>query len=166
MLQSGVSGQDRVVWFDYGRRDLGSGVDRELQLRSLAVLHAEALHQQGREAGARAASKRVEDEEALQARAHLREAAHSLHHHVNHFLSHSVVAASVVVGSVLLAGNQLLRVEQLTIGASANFVCRRKARMQAGASASGPMAQGLPKRTTDREARGSIPIQCTLEKIP
>ncbi len=37
-------------------------------------------------------------------------------------LTNGVVAASVVVGSVLLASDQLLRVEQLSVGAGAHLI--------------------------------------------
>ena len=51
---------------------LGSGVDGELQLGLLAVVHRQALHQQGGEAGARAAPEAVEHQEPLQPRALVR----------------------------------------------------------------------------------------------
>ena len=44
---------------------LRRGVDVELQLGLLAVVDGEPLHQQRREAGARAAAEGVEDQEAL-----------------------------------------------------------------------------------------------------
>lgn len=43
---------------------------------------------------------------------------------INHLLSNRVVATCVVVSSILLAANQHLRVEELTIGASSNLVDR------------------------------------------
>ncbi len=44
---------------------LRRGVDGELELALLAVVDGEALHEERREAGARAAAERVEDQEAL-----------------------------------------------------------------------------------------------------
>ena len=41
---------------------------------------------------------------------------------INHFLSNSVVTSSIVVGSILLASDQLLRVEKLSVGSSADFI--------------------------------------------
>ena len=41
---------------------------------------------------------------------------------VNQFSSNSVVSTGIVVGSVLLASDQLLWVEQLAIDSSANLV--------------------------------------------
>jgi hypothetical protein len=44
---------------------LGRGIDAELQLGSLPIVDGETLHEQGGEAGSRAAAERVEDQEAL-----------------------------------------------------------------------------------------------------
>lgn len=65
MLKGGVRGEDGVVGLDNGSRHLGSRIDRELELALLAVVNREAFHQQGSEAGSRAAAERVEDKEAL-----------------------------------------------------------------------------------------------------
>ena len=42
---------------------------------------------------------------------------------VDDLLAHRVVTSGVVVGRVLLAADQLLRVEELTVGPRANLVC-------------------------------------------
>ena len=104
---------------------LGSGVDGELQLGLLAVVHGQTLHQQGGEAGAGAATEGVEDEEALQTGALVSQLADSVEDEVDDLLADGVVATGVVVGGVLLAGDQLLRVEQLTVGAGADLICRK-----------------------------------------
>ena len=38
VLESGVGGQDRVIWLDNRCRHLGGGVDRELELGLLTVV--------------------------------------------------------------------------------------------------------------------------------
>ena len=118
-------------------------VDAELELGLLAVVHGQPLHQQRGEAGAGAAAERVEDKEPLGGKidtdlpysnAHLIEAssnsthleasavvcqlADPVQHQVDDLLADGVVPASVVVRRVLLAGHQLLGVEQLAVGAS------------------------------------------------
>jgi len=57
VLEGRVGRQDRVVWLDDGRRHARCRVDGKLQLGLLGVLHAEAFHQQRREAGARTAAE-------------------------------------------------------------------------------------------------------------
>ena len=46
----------------------------------------------------------------------------SVEDQVHDLLPYGVVSPGVVVGSVLLASDQLLRVKQLAVGACANFV--------------------------------------------
>ena len=94
----------------------------EAQLGLLAVVDGQTLEQQRAEARASAATDGVEDEEALQTSAVVRELADTVEAEVDDFLANGVVATSEVVGSVLLAGDQLLRVEELAVGASADFV--------------------------------------------
>ena len=43
-------------------------------------------------------------------------------HHVNHLLADGVVATGVVVGCIFLARDELLRVKELAVSASADFV--------------------------------------------
>ena len=122
VLQRGVRGQDGVVRLHHGAGDLGRWVDGELQLGLLAVVDGEALHQEGREPGPGAAAEGVEDEEALQARALVGQLADSVQDQVDDLLPDCVVSPRVVVRRVLLAGDQLLRVEQLSVGPGPHLV--------------------------------------------
>ena len=98
-------------------------VDGELQLGLLAVVHRQTLHKQGGEARAGATAVGVEDEEALQTGALVSQLTESVEDKVNDLLADGVVAAGVVVGGVLLACDELFRVEELTVGAGADLVC-------------------------------------------
>merc|ERR1712086_1200376 len=122
VLEEAVGGEHAVVRLHDGGRDLGRGVDGEGQLRLAAVVDGQALEQQGAEAGAGATSDGVEDEEALEAGAVVRQLANAVEDEVDDLLADGVVAAGVVVGRVLLAGDQLLRVVQLAVGAGADLV--------------------------------------------
>ena len=44
--------------------------------------------------------------------------------HINDLLADGVVTSGVVVGSILLARNQLLRMKQLAVDARSDLVCR------------------------------------------
>ena len=59
----------------------------------------------------------------LQAHAVLGEFPDAIHGDVDDLLADSVVAAGVVVGGVLAPGDELLRVEQLPVGARPDRVC-------------------------------------------
>ena len=117
-----MGGQDRVVRLDNRARQLGSGVDGKLELRFLAVVSGEPFHKQGTEAGTSATTKRVEDEEALEARAVIRKAADFVAGLVNELLPNSVVTTSVVVGGILLAGKEGLGVEEGAVLARLHLV--------------------------------------------
>ncbi|KAG8138511.1 hypothetical protein E2320_004389 [Naja naja] len=103
VLQGGVGGQDGVVRLHHGGGDLRGGIHREFQLGLLAVFDREPFHQERREAGSSAAAEAVEDQETLKAAAL---------DGVNDLFADGVVASSVIVGSVFLAADQLLRVEE------------------------------------------------------
>ena len=64
----------------------------------------------------------MEDEEPLETRALVGQLADAVQHEVHDFLPDRVVPTCVVVRSILLAGDQLLRMEQLAVGARANLV--------------------------------------------
>ena len=122
VLEEGVGREDGVVGLNDGGRGLGRGIDGVAELGLLAVVDGEALEQEGAEAGAGAAADGVEDEEALEAGAVVGELADAVEAEIDDFLADGVVATSVVVGGVFLAGDELLRVEELAVGAGADLV--------------------------------------------
>ena len=117
-----MGGQDGVVGLHYSSRHLGSWVDGKLQLGLLAVVHGQPLHEQGGEAGSGATTKGVEDEEALETSALISQLPDPVQNQVNDFLSDGVVTTGIVVGGIFLAGDQLLWVEELTVGASTDLI--------------------------------------------
>jgi len=64
----------------------------------------------------------VEDEESLKPSALVGQFADPVEHHVDDLFADGVVATGVVVGGIFLAGDQLLGVEERTVGASTDFV--------------------------------------------
>merc|ERR1719414_424641 len=122
VLEGGMRAQGGVVGLDHGGGDLGSWVDAELQLGLLAVVDGETLHQERCEARPSSTTERVEDEESLEASAVVGQLPDPVEHKVDDLLANSVMATSVVVGSVLLARHHLLWVEELPVGASPDLV--------------------------------------------
>lgn len=82
----------------------------------------------------------MEDEEPLEARTVVRQLAHSVQDQVDDFLADGVVTTGVVIRRVLLARDDLLRVVQLAVGASAHFVTH--GRLQVNIHCAGHMFSG------------------------
>lgn len=122
VLEGGVGGQDGVVRFNDGSGDLRSRVNGEIELGFLAVVNGQALHKQRGEARAGTTAKRVENQETLKTSALIGQLADAIEHDVDDFLANGVVTASIVVGGIFLASDELLRVEQLSVGSSANLI--------------------------------------------
>jgi hypothetical protein len=117
-----VGGENGVVWLHDRGGDLRRRVDTELELALLAVVDGQTLHQQGAESGTSSAAKGVENEETLQTRAVVGNAADLVEDLVNELLSDRVVTTGVVVRRILLAGDHVLRVEEGSVGAGADLV--------------------------------------------
>lgn len=122
MLQGGVGGQDGVVRLDNRCCCLRSRVDAELQLALLAVVNRQALHQQSTEARTSTATERVEDQKALETGAAIGDATNLVQDAINELLANGVVTTSVVVGSILLASDHVLGMEQASVRASPHLV--------------------------------------------
>jgi hypothetical protein len=122
VLEGGVGGEDRVVGLNDGGGGLGGGIDAELQLALLAVVDRQALHQEGTETRSSTATERVEDQETLETGASIGNASDLVQDLVDQLLANGVVATGVVVGSILLAGDHLLGVEETAVGTSADLI--------------------------------------------
>jgi len=65
VFQKGVGGKNRVVGFNDGSRDLGTGRDGEGKLGLAAVINRKTFQQKRTETGSGTSSRGVEDEETL-----------------------------------------------------------------------------------------------------
>ena len=122
MLQGGVGSEDRVVRLDDGVGHRGGGVHAKLQFRLLAVVSREAFENEGTEAGTSSTAERVEHEEALETIAVVRQTTNLVHDDINLLLANGVVTTGVVVGGILLSGDEGLWVEEGAVGARADLV--------------------------------------------
>jgi len=123
VLQGGVCSQDSVVGFNYGGSYLWRWIHSKLELGFLAVVNAQPLHEQRGKARAGTSTETVEDEEALKTSAGLRHSAESIKGLVDVFPTYGIVTSGIIVGSILLAGYELVGMIQLSVGAGPNFVC-------------------------------------------
>jgi hypothetical protein len=122
VLEKRVSGKHGVVGFNHGGGNLWGRVDGESELRLAAVVNRQTLKDKRAETRSGTSTDSVEDEETLKTSAVVSKLADAVKNKVDNFLSDGVVTTGVVVSSILLSGNQLFRVVQLTIGSGADFV--------------------------------------------
>merc|ERR1719334_2084974 len=95
-------------------------------MERLSVDYGKPLHEEGGEARASAATKGVEHKESLEAGTSIGQLPDAVEHKVHNLLANGVVAPSVVVSGILLAGDQLFGMVQLAVGAVANLINNRR----------------------------------------
>jgi hypothetical protein len=122
VLEERVGRQNGVVGLNDGSRDLRGREDSETQLGLLAVVNGQALQEEGAETRASTTTDSVEDEETLETSAVVSQLADTVEDEIDHLLANGVVTTSVVAGSILLARDELLRVEELTVGTSTDLI--------------------------------------------
>jgi hypothetical protein len=122
VLEESVGAEDGVVGLNDGGGDLRRREDGETELGLLAVVDGETLEEEGTETGTGTTTSGVEDEETLETSAVIGELADTVEGEVNNLLTDGVVTTGVVVGGILLTGDQLLGVEELTVGTGADLI--------------------------------------------
>ena len=122
VLEEGVSGEDGVVGLNNGGGDLGGGVDGETELGLLSVINGKSLEEERSETGSGTSTNGVEDEETLESSALVSELTDSVEAEIDDLLSDGVVTSGEVVGGVLLSGDELLGVEELSVGSGTDLI--------------------------------------------
>jgi len=122
VLQEGVDTEDTVIRLNDSSGDLGAGPDGEGDLRLLAIVDRQTLEHQAAETGTSTTTACVEDKEALETSAVVSKLTDTVEAEVDNLLTNGVVTTGEVVGGVLLTGDELLGVEQLTVGTGTNLI--------------------------------------------
>jgi hypothetical protein len=122
VLEEGVGGEDRVVGFNNGGGDLGRGVDGETELGFLTVIDGQSLEEERTETGSGTATDGVEDQEALETSALIGELSDSVEAEVDNFFTDGVVSSGEVVSSIFFTRDELLWMEELSVGSGSNFI--------------------------------------------
>ncbi|BAT13425.1 Os11g0247350, partial [Oryza sativa Japonica Group] len=122
VLKEGVGGEDTVVWLNHRGGDLRGRVHGEPELGLLAIVHRETLKEKGTETGARSSSNSVEHKEALETSAVVGKLPDAVKAQINNLLANCVVTTGKVVGCILLATDELLRVEELAVVTSPHLI--------------------------------------------
>ena len=122
MLKEGVSGQNGVVWLDNGGGDLWGWVDGETELGLLSVIDGKSLEEERSKTGSSATTDGVEDKESLETSALIGELSDSVEAEINNLLTDGVVTTGEVVSGVFLTRDELLWVEELSVGAGSDLI--------------------------------------------
>jgi len=122
VLEERVGGKDGVVWLNNGGRDLRGRIDGETKLGFLTIIDGESLEEEGAETGSSTTTDGVENEETLETSALIGKLSDSVEAEINDFLTNGVVTTSEVVGSIFLSGDELLGVEELSVGSGSDLI--------------------------------------------
>jgi alkanesulfonate monooxygenase SsuD/methylene tetrahydromethanopterin reductase-like flavin-dependent oxidoreductase (luciferase family) len=122
VLEGSVGGQDGVVGLDDRGGGLRSGINAELELALLAVVDGQTLHEESTETRTGTTTEGVEDEEALETNTVVGNTADLVKDAIDELLADGVVATGVVVGSILLASDHHLGVEEVSVGTGADLI--------------------------------------------
>ena len=122
VLKKRVSGEDGVVRFNNGGGDLRRRIDGETKLGLLTVINRESFEEEGSETGTGSTTDGVEDEETLETSALIGKLSDSIEAEIDNFLTNGVVTTGEVVGGIFFTRDELLGMEQLSVGTSSNFI--------------------------------------------
>jgi len=122
VLKERVGRQHVVIRLDDGSSDLRSRGDSEGKLGLAAIVDGKALQKKRTETRTSSTTSSMENHEALETSAVISQLADAVKYKVDDFFADGVVTTGIVVGSILLARDKLLRVIELTVGTSADFV--------------------------------------------
>ena len=122
VLEKRVSGEDGVVWLNNGGGDLWGWIDGETKLGFLTIVHGKSLEEKGTETGSSSSTDGVEDKETLETCALIGELSDSIEAEINDFLTNGVMSSGEVVGGIFLSGDELLWMEELSVGTGSNLI--------------------------------------------
>jgi len=122
VLKKRVGGENGVVGFNDGSRDLRRRIDGETKLGFFAVIDGESLEKEGTKTGTSTTTNGVEDQETLKTRAVIGELSDSVEAEIDDFLANGVVTSGEVVSGIFFTGDELFRVEELSVGTSSDLI--------------------------------------------
>ena len=122
MLEEGVGREDGVVGLNNGGGNLRGRIDGESELGLLTVIDGESLEEEGAETGSGTTTDGVEDEETLETSALIGKLSDSVEAEIDDLLTNGVVTSGEVVGGIFLSGDELLGMEELSVGSGSNLI--------------------------------------------
>ena len=111
-----------IVRFHDGGSDLRSRGDGEGKFGFTAIIDRQTFQEKGTKTRASSTTSGVENHEALETGAVIGEFADTIQHQIDDFFANGVVTTGIVVGSIFLTGNELLRVVKLAVSTGTDFI--------------------------------------------
>ena len=122
VLEKSMRGKHAIVGLYNGGGNLRTRVDAESKLGLLSVVNGKSLGKKSSKTRSRTSSNGVEDEESLKTGTLIGELSHTVEHEINDLLTDGVMSTSVVIRGILLSGDELLGMVQLSVGSRTNLV--------------------------------------------
>jgi len=122
VLKKRMGGQDGVVWLNNSGGDLWGWVDGETKLGLLTVIDGESLKEERTKTGSGTTTDGVEDEETLETGTLVSKFSDSVETEIDDLLTNGVMTSGEVVGGILFTGDELLGVEELSVGTSSDLI--------------------------------------------
>jgi hypothetical protein len=122
VLKEGMGGEHGVVGLNNGGGDLRGRIDGESELGLLTIIDGKSLEEEGAETGSSSTTDGVEDEETLETSALIGKLSNSVEAEINDLLTNGVVTSGEVVGGIFLTGDELLGMEELSVGSGSNLI--------------------------------------------
>jgi hypothetical protein len=177
VLEERVDTQNGIVWLDNGCGNLRAAPHRERNFRLFAVIDRQALKEQASETTSGTTANSVVQKEALKTGTVVGQLANAVENQINNLFANSVMTTGEIVGGIFLAGNQLLRVKQLTVRTRANFIDDGWLQIDEDGTGNMLASAGLGEEgveriisATDRLVRGHLTIRLDTmleaEKLP
>ena len=97
-------------------------VNGETELGFLTVIDGKSLEEKRSESGTGSSTDGVEDEETLETSALIGELSDSVEAEINDLLTDGVMSSGEVVGSIFFTGDELLWMEELSVGSGSDLI--------------------------------------------
>jgi len=122
VLEERVSGKNRVVWLNNSGGNLWGWVHSETELGFLTVIDGESLEEEGSESRSSSTTDGLEDEETLETSALIGKLSDSVEAEIDDFFTNGVVTSGEVVGGIFLTRDELLWMEELSVGSGSDLI--------------------------------------------
>ena len=122
VLKKRVGGEDGVVWLNNGGGDLWGWVDGESELGFLTVIDGKSLEEERSETGTGTTTDGLEDKETLETSALIGELSDSIEAEIDDLFTDGIMSSGEVVGSIFFTGDELLWMEELSVGSGSDLI--------------------------------------------